>query len=292
MNATTETMPTVQTAETVPTVSKRGEASRANGRKSKGPKTAEGKARVSLNALKHGLTATTVLLPGESAELLREQVQAWKADLKPQSDVEEHFVERAAFASWQLDRAERTIAARLTELVKYGTLDRDEAEADAVQDDVRRFLWDPRGPIALYPHWRGFRAMPRISWPDSVEDPLNPARIVNRLEGTLTGCRWLLDTWAELRRILEEDLKWQAPDRLRAIRMLGRQPMDLLADERVLTIYLACDAMDPTAPTSLDDMMTETDEEDLERIKEGVRVEERIERSRRARSWARRRCWL
>ena len=68
-----------------------------------------------------------------------------------------------------------------------------------------------------------------------------------------------------------EDLKWQVPDRLRAIRLLGRQPMDLLTDERVLMIYLACDAMDPTAPTSLHDMMTETDDEDLERIKEGVR---------------------
>ncbi len=87
----------------------------------------------------------------------------------------------------------------------------------------------------------------------------------------MTGCQWLLDRWTDLRQILERKLKWQGPDRLRAIRLLGRQPMDLLTDERVLMIYLACDAMDPTAPTSLDDMMTETDDEDLERIKEGVR---------------------
>jgi hypothetical protein len=65
-------------------------------------------------------------------------------------------------------------------------------------------------------------------------------------------------------------LKWQAPDRLKAIRLLGRQPMDLLADERVLMIYLACDAMQPEGPSSLDDMRTETNDLELERIKERV----------------------
>ncbi len=271
MNADTDTVKNVETIPTAETASRRGEASRRNGARSKGPKTAEGKARVRLNALKHGLTAKTVVLPNESVEQLEHRIEAWKAEFLPRSEVEDYLVERAVHASWALDRAERTIAARLTDLVQYGTLDRDEAEADLVEDDSRRLFWDPRGPIALYPHWRGLRVTPRLSWPDSVEDPLNPARIVNRLEGTLTGCQWLLDRWADLRRILERKLKWQAPDRLRAIRLLGRQPMDLLTDERVLMIYLACDAMDPTAPTSLDDMMTETDDEDLERIKEGVR---------------------
>jgi hypothetical protein len=53
--------------------------------------------------------------------------------------------------------------------------------------------------------------------------------------------------------------------------MLGRQPMDALADERVLSIYLACDAMDPTAATSLDDLLTETTPDELKLFKERVR---------------------
>ena len=40
-------------------------ANRENAKKSTGPRTAEGKARVSLNALKHGLLARDTVLPTE-----------------------------------------------------------------------------------------------------------------------------------------------------------------------------------------------------------------------------------
>jgi hypothetical protein len=256
-------------SDTVEAVSRRGEASRKNGSKSRGPTTPEGKARSCLNALKHGLTAKTLVLPGESQEQLQEFIQRFKADLHPQCDTEEYFAQRAAIAAWELDRADRVIAARLNERVRYGLLDLEEAEADEVEDNARRLFWDPRGPIALYPHWRSFRVT-RISSPDSVDDPLNPARLVNRLEHLAAGCQWLIDRWTDLRNLLEDGLKWQAPDRLKAIRMLGRQPMDLLADERVLMIYLACDAMDPDGPTSLDDMRVETNDLEQARIKERV----------------------
>ena len=45
-------------------------ANRRNAQKSTGPRTAEGKKRASLNALKHGMTAKTVVLPHESASRL------------------------------------------------------------------------------------------------------------------------------------------------------------------------------------------------------------------------------
>ncbi len=45
---------------------KQFEANRQNAQKSTGPKTPEGRAAVRLNGVKHGLTAETIVLKGES----------------------------------------------------------------------------------------------------------------------------------------------------------------------------------------------------------------------------------
>jgi hypothetical protein len=236
---------------------KRIEANRRNAQKSSGPKTAEGKGRVRLNALKHGLTASIAVLPGEDADGLKSRVEAWKEDIGPRSAMEAYLVERAAQVSWQLDRADRTIAARLTDRMRHHASEREYREADEVADLARRLFWDPRGPTALYPSPPDLTVSPRVSWPGAVDHPLNPARIVNRLESTATGCRWLLDRWSELRKILGDGRKWQSPDRLRAVRLLGGQPLDALDDERVLSIYLACNAMDPDGPPAFGDLAVE-----------------------------------
>ena len=49
------------------TSERKTEANRRNAARSTGPRTREGK-KVRLNAVKHGLTATTVILPHEDAE--------------------------------------------------------------------------------------------------------------------------------------------------------------------------------------------------------------------------------
>jgi hypothetical protein len=252
------------------TSSKRIEANRANAKKSKGPTSPEGKRRVRLNALKHGLTAATVVLPGEDPLVLQARIDAWKADCPPQSTMEDYLVERAAHVSWQLDRADRVIAACLRDRMNFSAVEQAAEEAEEVADLQRWLYWDPRGPLPLYPHAEGFRPTPRISWPDSVEDPLNPAKIVKQLESTVTGCQWLLERWGDLRRILDRDLNWQGPDRFKAIRMLGSQPMEVLDDDRVLTIYLACNVMDPDSPSSFKDLATEMTPGEADRFKQRV----------------------
>ena len=57
-------------------------ANRNNAKKSTGPRTEQGKARVAKNALKHGLLARDTVLPGEDAADFDRQLSALEADLR------------------------------------------------------------------------------------------------------------------------------------------------------------------------------------------------------------------
>ena len=93
---------------------KRAEASRRNGTKSRGPTTAEGKARASQNALKHGLCAqTAVLLEGEDQAAFEALDHGLKADLQPRGALEILLASRLAMAAWRMDRADRIEAELL-----------------------------------------------------------------------------------------------------------------------------------------------------------------------------------
>jgi hypothetical protein len=82
-------------------------ANRTNAQKSTGPRTAEGKAAVAQNAVKHGLSGRADVIKGEDQaqfDLLREQVFA---ELVPAGAVETILVERVVSLSWRLKRVER-----------------------------------------------------------------------------------------------------------------------------------------------------------------------------------------
>jgi hypothetical protein len=198
------------------------------------------------NALKHGLKAKTVVLPGENAQEYQARLDAWIADLQPQNDVELTLVERAVTITWQLDRAERAEAARLPSLIRAAPAAaalRQEEEAAALG---QRLLFDRRGPLPLYPHsLYSFPDWPRVSFSGRNDDPDDPPRLLLHLEATAAGCRWLLDRWAELRGLLDRGLSWQSPDKLRAIRLLGRQPLDAADSEVVATIFRSCHVLEP-----------------------------------------------
>ena len=114
----------------------------------------------------------------------------------------------------------------------------------------RRLFWDRRGPLELYPHsplkdQLLAHKQPRTSFSGLADDPDDPERLVIQLERSEAGCLWMLQLWAELREILDQDLLWQPIDRFRAIRLLGRQPTDAADYSDVTTIYLACWIMHP-----------------------------------------------
>jgi hypothetical protein len=81
------------------------EANRRNARKSTGPNTEEGKQRSRCNAVRHGLTAETVIGVLEDAEDYKAFEQAIIADYDAQSAVERELVLRLASLFWRLRRA-------------------------------------------------------------------------------------------------------------------------------------------------------------------------------------------
>jgi hypothetical protein len=84
---------------------KQFDANRRNARKSTGPTTEEGKQRSRCNAVRHGLTAETVIGALEDAEDYKAFEAAVTADYDAQSAVERELVLRLASLLWRLRRA-------------------------------------------------------------------------------------------------------------------------------------------------------------------------------------------
>ena len=115
------------------------EANRRNALKSTGPTTPEGKERSRRNAMRHGLTAETVIAGLEDAEDYQAFEAAVTADYDAETAVERELVLRLASVLWRLRRA-TGIETGLFESVT----------AEPGKDEPRSFASEPR--------WTGRRA--------------------------------------------------------------------------------------------------------------------------------------
>jgi len=86
------------------TDSLKSETARANGAKSHGPVTPEGRAASSRNSLRHGLTAKSVVLPTESSEDFQALLDSYIDQFRPQGGVETDLIQAMAAARWRLQR--------------------------------------------------------------------------------------------------------------------------------------------------------------------------------------------
>jgi hypothetical protein len=89
------------------TSEKQIEANRRNALKSTGPKTDEGKARSSMNALRHGLTAAQAVLPHENEDDYEKLREGMLESYAPENPAEQAIVEELANAYWRLMRLHR-----------------------------------------------------------------------------------------------------------------------------------------------------------------------------------------
>jgi hypothetical protein len=77
-------------------------ANRANAQLSTGPKTPEGKAVSSLNAVKTGLTGRAVLLASEDVAAYEEHIERFRRTFQPVGDHETQLVQNLADTQWRL----------------------------------------------------------------------------------------------------------------------------------------------------------------------------------------------
>ena len=187
------------------------EANRLNAQKSTGPKTDEGKARVRRNAVKHGMTARTIMPvpPQEDPKELEDRTQQAITAMKPRNPL-------------KLDLVCRRCGCRGSSIALSGS---------------RRPTW-PTGSEWLRGRGRRRSARKRLSRVHDLGSTLffqagigpgyssataddYPAVIVRRLEESAEGCRWLLARWTELLNVLDRKAAWRDPEMIRFVGLLG-----------------------------------------------------------------------
>ena len=218
------------------------QANRRNSQKSTGPRTEEGKNRSRMNALDHGCRANILVLPTEDFGEYQEDVNSWKLSWQPRNPVEELLVDRVINLSWLAKRIDRAQTARLTSRIHRGEVDGAVREQESAIELGQQLFRDAFGPGALWLQHRvpepgpDMEEVPPVSDYSVAED--HPMRLVIRLQGTRAGCQWLLDQWAGLRALLERGVPWLAPDKFKAVRLLGQHPIDALDSKEVALVYL------------------------------------------------------
>ncbi len=218
------------------TTAKQVEANRRNARKSTGPRTADGKARSRMNAVTHGLSAQTLILPNEDPREFQGRLEAWRDSLQPCTAYEEGLVRQAVGHSWRLDRADRVQAALINQSIAGESGEDDRQAQEVLSGLTRRLLPLPEATVA------------RPAGPTGPDDPDDPALLLPGIERTAAGCRWLIDRWADLRTVIDGGKRWDDDQMTCAVRLLGKRPLDAADDHQVLSIVVACFAADRTRP--------------------------------------------
>ena len=85
-------------------------ANQANSLKSTGPRSVEGKSVSRFNALKHGIDAQSIVIPGEDPHQYAALAEAYHREYRPESPSEAFHVDTMLRAAWQKLRLARVEA--------------------------------------------------------------------------------------------------------------------------------------------------------------------------------------
>ncbi len=178
---------------------KQRQASRTNGKKSRGPKTPEGIDVSKMNGLKHGLCSGQVVLPGEDPAEFAAELAGWAGEFPPGGHMRAVLVERAAVASWRLRRCVRAEKGLLLELAAERRDARQPAGAGAeVDDELGERLDDAEAALRT-----------------------DPAAALAELRATPEGVDRLIGRWDEIAEA--EQLEWDEDAHAALMPLLGHR---------------------------------------------------------------------
>jgi hypothetical protein len=167
-----------------PAATHRVDVNRANAQHSTGPRTEAGKQRTRLNALRHGLTGQTVVLPTEDHSAYRRHSQSFLDEYQPKGATETQLVQSLIDTTWRLNRA-ATVETNLFSLGITEMEDRIRANHPEAEDALAM-------AVAFREHMRAFS---QIS--------INCQRLSRQFERTLVQLRQIQ---AERRKAEQEQL--------------------------------------------------------------------------------------
>ncbi|MBN2131170.1 MAG: hypothetical protein JW741_16845 [Sedimentisphaerales bacterium] len=178
------------------------QANRLNAQKSTGPRTDEGKAIASQNAVKHGLCAETAVIAGEDVgefEFYRDELLG---ELTPAGAVESMVAERVVSLSWRLRRAERAQNEAFDTLLARVATDPFRRNARAAEADG---LQETLLGRAVVRDFANGRVLDRLSmYERRIEyslyksmNELERLRLVRELEPGAEKPRWANERWGK-----------------------------------------------------------------------------------------------
>jgi len=126
-------------------------ANRLNAEKSKGATSPQGKARSSMNALRHGLTARVVVLPDEDMDAYQAFSKEIVDSLDAQTPVERQFAQTVADNQWRINRI-RSIEDGMLGMGRFekaGNFDCPTSEIHSATTAARAFRDDSKSFVNL-----------------------------------------------------------------------------------------------------------------------------------------------
>ena len=197
------------------------QANQRNALMSTGPKTPQGKRRVSENAMTHGLTSQRVVLRGEDGAEYESLRKAAVAYYQPKGSMEERVVNRIIGYEWRIDRLDRIEGAVFNRLVTREVGHRAfEIESTGIMIGEKLHMFEKEKEAMIFKEAKNIEATAEdieTAFAASVMEPdaMKTSRLIDAKRQSehrgLARCQKELEAMQKFRREREEMELWSEP---------------------------------------------------------------------------------